>query len=106
MNHLDETISFTISLSGLRESINNLVSEAFREAGNAKNQPKEYISQTELGKRLRLSTPTLIGLRKKGIIQGVNIGNKWRYELSEVWEQLKAHQAKTEAQFKPIPRRR
>ena len=64
--------------------------------------PKEYVSQQELCQRIGLSTPTVIDLRKKGIIQGVQICNKWKFEVSEVWEALRNHQIKQDQQFAPI----
>jgi excisionase family DNA binding protein len=63
---------------------------------------KEYVSQKELCQRLGLSTPTVIDLRKKGIIQGVQIGNKWRFEVSEVWQALRSHQNQQAQKFSPI----
>lgn len=64
--------------------------------------PKEYVSQKELCQRIGLSAPTVIDLRKKGVISGVQIGNKWRFEVSEVWQSLRDHQAKQAQQFAPI----
>ena len=75
-----------------QETIANLIITQISEALNKLNgepQDKQFFSQQELAEVLGLSVPTLIKLRKDGKISGVSIGNKWRYELSEVWEQLK-----------------
>lgn len=69
-----------------------------------KTNSKEYVSQKELAQKIGLSIPTVIDLRKRGIIPGVNIGNKWRFEVSEVWESLKAHQQRQNERFSPIKR--
>jgi hypothetical protein len=71
---------------------------------NLQSETKEYVSQKVLAQRLGLSVPTVIEYRKKGIIPGVSIGNKWKFEVSEVWQSLRTHQEKQAQQIAPIKR--
>lgn len=80
----------TLNIDGLAEFIIWRVKLA-AEAAMPLPKKLEFVSQKELGIRLGISPPTVIGLRKKGIIHGVQIGNKWRFEIGEVWSALKQH---------------
>jgi hypothetical protein len=71
---------------------------------SVKGDVKEIVSQKELANRIGFSVPKVIDLRNKGIIQGVNIGNKWKFEVSEVWEQLRKYQEEQSKQFTHIKR--
>ena len=104
MNSKNSTINLAVPVSGLEEWIQHRITEAIKEANNTDTTPKEYVSQKELGTRLGFSPPTVIALRKKGIIRGVQIGNKWRFEVSEVWEQLRSHKEKQAEKYAPIKR--
>jgi hypothetical protein len=104
MNSKNSTINLAVPVSGLEEWIQSRITEAIKEATNTDKQAKKYVSQKELGTHLGFSPPTVIALRKKGIIRGVLVGNKWRYEVSEVWEQLRSHQEKQAEKFAPIKR--
>jgi excisionase family DNA binding protein len=104
MDAKNSTINLAVPVSGLEEWIQSRINEAIQQAGKVEAQLKEYVSQKELCQRLGLSTPTVIALRKKGIIEGVCIGNKWRFEVSEVWKSLRTHQEKQAKQFTPIKR--
>lgn len=102
MNTKNSTINLAVPVSGLEEWIQSRITEAIKEATNTDTQPKAYVSQKELGTILGISPPTVIALRKKGIIQGVQIGNKWRFEVSEVWQALRSHQNQQAQKLSPI----
>ncbi len=102
MESKNNTIQIAVPVTGLEEWIQGRINQALEQATKADAQPKEYVSQKELCKRIGLSTPTVIALRKKGIIFGVNVGNKWRFEVSEVWQSLRDHQARQTASFATI----
>lgn len=76
MKPQEKSITLALPVSGLEEWIQSRITEAIEEATNKGIRPKEYVSQKELAQRIGLSIPTVIDLRKKGIIAGVNIGNK------------------------------
>lgn len=104
MSTQNNTINIAIPVSGLEEWIQCRITEAIQQVGKVEANPKEFVSQQELCQRIGLSTPTVIELRKKGIIHGVQIGNKWRFEVSEVWEALRNHQTKQDKPFAPVKR--
>lgn len=92
MSHDHITIQFPAT--GLENFIREQVSQAIQSTAKADTPAREFCSQKELSARIGLSVPTVMDLRKKGIIPGVLIGNKWRFEVSEVWQALRDHQAK------------
>lgn len=105
MNSKENTITLALPIAGLEQWIQARINEAITEATNSEAQPqKDYVSQKELCQRLSLSAPTVIALRKKGIIQGVQIGNKWRFEVSEVWQSLREYQDQQAKPYAPIKR--
>lgn len=84
-------ISLTIDGNLLSELIEACISSNFEKI-NYQPESKEFVSQKELAQRIGLSVPKIIQMKKAGIIPGVCIGNKWKFEVSEVWEALKAYQ--------------
>lgn len=85
----DNKISFEIPAQGLADFIQSKISEALMEARRSAAPMPDFVSQKELSGRIGLSVPTIIKLRKEGKIAGVLVGNKWRYEVSEVWRALR-----------------
>lgn len=56
---------------------------------NSPPKEREILSQKNLAKRIDLSEAKLIQLRKAGKIRFFRIGNKIRYDLDEVLEDLR-----------------
>jgi excisionase family DNA binding protein len=104
MESKSSTINIAVPVTSLEDWIQSRIDQALEKFVKVDAPPKEYVSQKELCQRIGLSAPTVIDLRKKGVISGVHIGNKWRFEVSEVWEQLRDHQARQAAKFTPIKR--
>jgi hypothetical protein len=74
----------------IKNMIRSAVSEAISEMGIAAPKEPRFVSQSELAAILGYCIPTIMEMRKKGRIKGVRHGNKWKFELNEVWEALKA----------------
>jgi excisionase family DNA binding protein len=79
----------TVDQDALKNLIHAITSAALAETETQQPQEPQFVSQQDLAKVLKLSVPTVIEMRKKGRIPAVQIGNKWRYEVSEVWEALR-----------------
>ncbi len=92
--HTAKVLTLQIEENPLTELIETIISKYLNTLTKPDHQkPSEILSQKDLAGRLDLSVPTVIGLRKKNIIQGVLVGNKWKFDFSEVWEALKAQKA-------------
>lgn len=79
---------------GVKKLIHEGISEALGKINQQRPQELRFLSQQGLARELGLSVPTIIQMRKAGKIHGVQIGNKWRYELNEVWADLRNKEEK------------
>ncbi|MEY3444537.1 MAG: Helix-turn-helix domain [Bacteroidota bacterium] len=97
-----EVVAKVLTLQIDENPLANLIESCIRRYFEERPIPpskKEYLSQDDTAKRFDISVPKFIELRKQGIVRGVQIGNKWRFEVSEVWEALQRHQEKQVEQF-------
>lgn len=79
-----------VDQDGIKQLFKESIAEALAEIGTKTPQDLQFVSQQELAKILGLCVPTVIEMRKKGRIPAVQVGNKWKYEVGEVWEALRA----------------
>jgi hypothetical protein len=74
----------------LIENILLRLTEALKEYGFQRPPEPQFVSQKELCKIMGVCAQTLMDLRKEGRINPVHLGNKLRFEVNEVWQDLKA----------------
>lgn len=72
----------------INQKLENIEKKTYEILLNLKNEKikKELVGRQELAKILSCSKATIANLEKQGVIKKIQIGNLYRYDLSEILE--------------------
>ena len=81
-------IQTQLDFNELIEIIKKEIRETLEEVINEQNKEDEFLTRTEVLKKLKVSSPTLKKLTNNGFIKVIRFGNGLRYSKNQVEEYL------------------